>query len=228
MPRAMAADEISSTGTKRNRRLSAENAGAGRSNSKERPWTLPSTPPAPVARPAKGADIASCLSAMEAALEQDGPGFIAFTIMWRRLLALADDAEIARHQAEVVHRYRRVLARRGYSNVLVVSVLERTERHGLHGHLLAQAPRVADHANILDAVERGLARRYGRVPPRTFNRDGWHDGSIRTAAAARGALAYRLKSLPREAEEHGVRRGVGLRPVGCVSVRLSRGRRHVG
>jgi hypothetical protein len=186
----------------------------------------------PVARPGKGASLVECIDAMEAALAADGPGFIVFTIMWRRLLALNDDREIAREQAELVHRLRRVLARRGWRNAIIYSVLERTERHGLHGHVMAQAPCVTEHEEILDTVEAGLRRRFGRLPGRTFNRDGrrrrWQTqplGSIWTERQARGALAYRLKSLPAQAEEYGVRRGVGLRPVECISLKVSRGRR---
>lgn len=189
----------------------------------------------PVARPGEGASLVECLEAMEEALAADGPGFVVFTIMWRRLLALNSDREIAREQAALVHRLRRVLARRGWRNALVFSVLERTERHGLHGHIMAQAPCIAEHEEILDAVEKGLRDRFNRLPGRTFGRDGrrWKGhprprGSIWTERQARGALAYRLKSLPIDAEEHGVRRGVGLRPVECISVKLSRGRRRAG
>lgn len=194
------------------------------------------SPPArlapPVARPGKGASLPDCIAAVEEALAADGPGFIVCTIMWRRLLALNDDREIAREQAELVHRLRRVLARRGWRNAVIFSVLERTERHGLHGHVMAQAPCVTEHEEILDTVEAGLRRRFGRLPGRTFNRDGrrrrWQTqplGSIWTERQARGALAYRLKSLPAQAEEYGVRRGVGLRPVECISLKVSRGRR---
>jgi hypothetical protein len=197
--------------------------------------TRPS-PPArlapPVARPGKGASLPDCIAAVEEALAADGPGFIVCTIMWRRLLALNDDRDIAREQAALVHRLRRVLARRGWRNAVVVSVLERTEKHGLHGHVMAQAPCVAEHEEILDTVEKGLRTRFNRLPGRTFNRDGRRrpgqpqpPGSIWTERQARGALAYRLKSLPAQAEEHGVRRGVGLRPVECISVKVSRGRR---
>jgi hypothetical protein len=193
------------------------------------------SPPArlapPVARPGKGARLPECIAAVEEALAADGPGFIAFTVMWRRLLALADDREIAREQAELVHRLRRVLARRGWRNAIIFSVLERTERHGLHGHVMAQAPCVAEHKELLDTVEAGLRKRFGRLPGRTFNRDGrrrrWQPqplGSIWTRKQALGALRYRLKSLPQQAEEHGVRRGVGLRPVECISLKVSRGR----
>lgn len=189
----------------------------------------------PVARPGKGASLPECIEAMEEALAADGPGFIVFTVMWRRLLALNSDREIAREQAALVHRLRRVLARRGWRNALVFSVLERTERHGLHGHVMAQAPCIAEHEEILDAVERGLRDRFNRLPGRTFGRDGrrWKGharprGSIWTERQVRGALAYRLKSLPLAPVEHGVRRGIGLRPVECISVKLSRGRRRAG
>lgn len=229
------ADEFSPPHASRKRRVSAENAIPRARHSNRTPWTLPSTPPAPVARPGKGAGLQDSLEAMERALEGDGPGFIACTILWRRLLAFASDREIARHQAALVHRYRRVLARRGYPSILVYSVLERSERHGLHGHILAQAPRIEDHVGILDAVEAGLHHRFGRLPHRTFKRDGRRYkgnprplGSIWTAKQARGALRYRLKSLPREAEECGVRRGVGLRPVECIAIKVSRGRSHAG
>lgn len=189
----------------------------------------------PVARPGKGASIVECIQAMEEALAADGPGFIVFTIMWRRLLALNGDREIAREQAALVHRLRRVLGRRGCPQAVIFSVLERTERHGLHGHIMAQAPCVSEHEGILDAVEEGLLKRFGRLPPRAYHRDGrrWRGhprpaGSIWTERQARGALAYRLKSLPQQPEENGVRRGVGLRPVECISVKLSRGRRRAG
>jgi hypothetical protein len=189
----------------------------------------------PVARPGKGASLVECLEAMEEALAADGPGFIAFTVMWRRFLALDDDRAIAREQAALIHRLRRVLARRGCRRALIFSVLERTEKHGPHGHIMAQAPSVEDHEGILDSVEDGLRKRFGRLRPRAFNRDGrrWKGhprprGSIWTERQARGALAYRLKSLPLDAEEHGVRRGIGLRPVECISLKVSRGRCRAG
>lgn len=187
----------------------------------------------PVARPGKGAHLTDCLATLETALARHGPGFIAFTILWRRLMPLAEDREIGREQADLVHRLRRALARRGLQDPVIFSVLERSAQQGIHGHVLAQAPRVQDHAEILNVVEAGLVRRFGPLPPRTFHRDGRRrknqrepPGSIWTWRQAKGALQYRLKSLPREAEEHGVRRGVGLRPVMCISVKVSRGRTH--
>lgn len=185
--------------------------------------TTPAPPP-PVARPGKGASLAECLGALEIALSERGPGFIVCTVLWRRLMPLADDRAIAREQAALVHRLRRVLGRRGQHASVVFSVLERSDRQGLHAHFMASVPCLDDHPGVLDAVEAGLVKKFGELPRRSFNRDGWRRGSINTDRAARGALAYRLKSLPRQPLEHGVHRGVGLRPVECVSVKVSRGR----
>lgn len=211
------ADEISPPSPMPNRRISAGTRRRPRSHSKE---TLPN---APVARPAKGASLAECLAAMDRALDQGSIGFIAFTVMWRRISLDWSDRKIAAEQGRLVHCLRRSIARRGLANALVIPVLERTHRHGLHGHILAQCP-VKDHAAVLDAVETSLQRRYGDLPPRTFNRDGWRRGSITTARAARGALRYRLKSLPFLPIDHDVRRGVGLLPINAITVRCSTGR----
>ncbi|MCX6844947.1 MAG: hypothetical protein NTU84_00015 [Verrucomicrobia bacterium] len=188
----------------------------------------------PVARPGKGAHLTDCLAAMKAALDHaESEGFICFTITWVRLLHNAKDREIAQEQASLIHRLRRVLSRRGHHNSMIFSVLERTAKHGLHGHVIAQASNVDEHEELLDVVEESLIGRYGPLPPHTFNRDGrrWKDqdeplGSIWTADQALGALRYRLKSLPIEPIEHGVRRGKDLRPVKSISIKISRGRNH--
>lgn len=178
----------------------------------------------PVARSGRGASIPESFAVLEASMAARGPGYICFTILWQRVLR-ADQLEmIPREQAALIHRLRRVLARRGHRNVLIFSVLERTAKHGLHGHVLAESPVADEHEEILDAVEEGLIRCYGRLRSRAFRRDGWHRGSIRTAQAALGALRYRLKSLPSEPIEHGVRRGLGLLPVAGISIKASRGR----
>lgn len=188
----------------------------------------------PVARPGKGAHLTDCLAAMKTALDRaENAGFICFTIVWVRLLHKSEDREIAREQASLINRLRRTLSRRGHHNSVIFSVLERTAKHGLHGHVLAQARNIDEHEELLDVVEEGLIARHGPLPARTFNRDGRRlknqkqpRGSIWTADQALGALRYRLKSLPIEPIEHGVRRGKDLRPVKSISIKISRGRNH--
>jgi hypothetical protein len=177
----------------------------------------------PVGRAARGAAIGEVLLRLDAVLATGRTEFVALTVLWRRLIGLADDRVVARHQAALVHRGRRVLARRGVMNPFIYSALERTGRHGLHGHVVIECPKDL-HGEVLDAVEAGLVRRHGPLPARAFQRDGWRRGSITTAAGARGAVLYRMKSLPSEPVELNVRRGVGLRPVEGITVRCSNGR----
>jgi hypothetical protein len=182
-----------------------------------------------VGRAAKGASLGEVLLRLDATLEAGRTGFIAVSILWSRLLGTkGDDRDVARHQAALVHRARRVLARRGVTNPFIFSSLERSplERANLptlHGHVVMECPQGL-HGEVLDAVEDGLVRRHGPLPRRAFWRDGWHRGSITTADSALGAVMYRLKSLPSAPVELGVRRGVGLRPVEGVTVRCSNGR----
>jgi hypothetical protein len=177
----------------------------------------------PVGRAAKGAAIGEVLLRLDAVLATGRTEFVAVTVLWRRLLGLADDRVVARHQAALVHRGRRVLARRGVMNPFIYSALERTDRHGLHGHVVIECPKDL-HGEVLDVMEAGLVRQHGPLPERALQRDGWHRGSIATAAGARGAVMYRMKSLPSEPVELGVRRGVGLRPVEGITVRCTNGR----
>ncbi|RYI26772.1 MAG: hypothetical protein EON48_06365 [Acetobacteraceae bacterium] len=196
-------------------------------------------------RAARGAAIAEVLLQLDDVLAAGRTCFIVFTVLWRRVLDTTDDdRDVARHQAALVHRARRALARRGVHGPFVLSVMEKTKGQGLHGHIVAECPK-AFQRQVLDVVEAGLARRYRKrdgkkplmrrsrslpkairdlLPPRTFNRDGWHKGSVVSAKAAIGAVSYRLKSLPVEPVEHGIRRGCGLRPVEGVTVRCSTGR----
>lgn len=177
----------------------------------------------PVGRAARGAAIGEILLRLDAVLATGRTEFIAVTVLWRRLLGLADDRVVAQHQAALVHRSQRVLARRGVMNPFILSPLERTARHGLHGHLILECPKDR-HGEVLDTIEAGLVRQYGPLPERAFQRDGWRRGSITTAAGARGAVMYRLKSLPSAEVELGVRRGVGLKPVEGITVRCTTGR----
>lgn len=183
---------------------------------------LPAT--APVGRAAKGASIGEVLLRLDAVLDAGRTEFVAVTVLWRRLLDFTDDDQIvAQHQAALVHRSQRVLARRGVMNPFILPVLERTARHGPHSHIVLECPKDL-HGDVLDVLEAGLVRRHGPLPERAFRRDGWRRGSITTAKAARGAVLYRLKSLPTEPVELGVRRGVGLRPVKGITVRCTNGR----
>jgi len=178
----------------------------------------------PVGRAARGAAIGEVLLRLDATLATGRTQFIAVTVLWRRLLDITDDDRIvARHQAALVHRSQRILARRGMMDPFIYSALERTGRHGLHGHVVIECPKDL-HGKVLEAVEAGLVRRHGPLPARAFQRDGWRRGSITTAAGARGAVMYRMKSLPSEPVELGVRRGVGLRPVAGITVRCTNGR----
>jgi hypothetical protein len=186
-----------------------------------------SNPPgtSPVGRAAKGSSIVEVLLELDLLRQAGQDDFVAVTVLWRRILAVTDDDQaVARHQAALVHRLRRVLARRHVPKPLVLSVLENTTLHGTHGHLVAQCPAEL-HDTVLNAMEAGLTRRHGPLPTRAFNRDGWrHDGSIGTQKGVLGAVRYRLKSFPSAPVEHGVRRGVGLKPVEGITVRCSNGR----
>lgn len=239
------ADEFSGGAVGPKARVSAENQDRGPALSNttlSQPARDPGTKP--VGRAAKGAAVAEILLQLDAVLQAGRTCFIAFTVLWRRVLDTTDDdRDVARHQAALVHRLRRVLGRRHVSNAFVFAALEKTAKQGLHGHVVAECPK-AFQRQVLDVVEAGLARRYRKrdgkrvvqrrqsvsktirdlLPPRTFNRDGWHKGSVVSAKAAIGAVSYRLKSLPVASVEHGIRRGCGLRPVEGVTVRCSTGR----
>lgn len=177
----------------------------------------------PVARAAKGAHLSAVLSLLDEVLARGVREFICVTILWMRCVPGASDRLVNREQGRAVHRLRRILARRGVPKAFIIATLESTPKHGTHAHIMAECP-ARHQADVLDAMEDGLNRRYGWLPPRTFIRDGWHRGRIRSANAARGKAKYLLKSLPLQAVEQGVRRGEGLRPVNAISVRCSRGR----
>ncbi len=151
-----------------------------------------------------------------------GQSFIALTLPWRRVLPYASDREIARAQQRLVSRHRERVQKAGLAAPFILSVFESTARMGTHGHLMAGVP--DNPEKWLLAIERQLAREFGDLPPGFPWRDGHHGGRIQTAAAARGACAYRLKSIVADGER-GIRRGRGLRPVSVCPVRLSRGRR---
>jgi hypothetical protein len=151
-----------------------------------------------------------------------GQSFIAVTLAWRRVLPYASDREIARAQQRVVSRHRERVRKAGLARPFILSAFESTAKMGTHGHIMAGVP---DHPEKwLLAIQRQLAREFGDLPPGFPWRDGHHGGRIQTAAAARGAAAYRLKSIVADGER-GIRRGLGLRPVSVPPVRLSRGRR---
>jgi hypothetical protein len=216
------ADEFSAPASRRKPQKTAKNGRRGPRLSNTGPFP-PGT--APISRAAKGATIPEVKQWLAEALAAGQTEFVLMTFLWRRLVGLDDDDRaIARHQAALLHRAQRVLARRGVRNPFVLSVLENTARHGTHGHLVMHCPRALQD-EVLSAVEAGLVRRHGALPPSAFNRDGWrHRGSSNTVKAITGAVDYRLKSIVRGEEECGVRRGVGLRPIEGIAVRCSGGR----
>lgn len=162
--------------------------------------------------------------AMQVAVGCYGPSAITFTVLWRRLMPLASDREIAREQAGLVHRLRRMLGRRDFPNAFVVSSLEHTAKQGLHGHIVAQCPE-AQQDFILSAVEVGLERRFGKLPARAFKRDGWRKGIITTEKQLIGKARYLLKGAITSPLESGVRRGLGLRSVAVTAIKFGSGRR---
>ncbi len=166
-------------------------------------------------------NICEHLDALEKALGA-GSNLICVTLAWRKVLPLADDREIVRAQQGLVNRHRERARRAGLSAPFILSSFESSEKLGLHGHLLMQVPGNPDR--FLAAVERQLIREHGPLPPNFFHRDGRHQGRIKTPAAARGALKYRLKSCVGGDGEFGIRRGVGLRRLGFKFIRISRGR----
>jgi hypothetical protein len=149
--------------------------------------------------------------------------FIVLTLAWRKVLPLADDREIVRAQQRLLNRHRERVRRAGLQKPFLLSVFERSEKLGLHGHLLLQIPENPNR--FIGAVERQLIREHGPLPPNFFNRDGRHQGRIKTQCAARGAFRYRMKSCVGGEAEFGIRRGVGLRRLGFKFIRISRGRR---
>ena len=161
------------------------------------------------------------LTELEFAISQR-QSFIAITLPWRRVLPFASEPAIARAQQRLVSRHRERVRKAGLAKPFILSVFESTARMGTHGHLMAGVP--DNPEKWLLAIERQLAREFGDLPPGFPWRDGRHGGRIQTAAAARGACAYRLKSIVADGER-GIRRGRGLRPVSVCPVRLSRGRR---
>lgn len=167
-------------------------------------------------------NICDSLEAFENALGA-GANFICITLAWRRVLPLADDRQIVRAQQRLANRHREKVRRAGLSQPFILSAFEKSEKLGLHGHLLMQVP--GNHDRFLGAVERQLVRMFGTLPPNFLWFDGRHGGKIQTRAAAIGALKYRLKSCVGGDGEFGIRRGVGLRRLGFKFIRISRGRR---
>ena len=165
--------------------------------------------------------IDEILTDLEIAI-RERQSFIAITLPWRRVLPYATEREIARAQQRLVARHRQRVQKAGLDKPFILSVFESTSRMGYHGHLMAGVP--DNPEKWLLAIERQLAREFGDLPPGFPWRDGRHGGRVLTAAAARGACAYRLKSIVADGER-GIRRGLGLRPVSVPPVRLSRGRR---
>ena len=151
-----------------------------------------------------------------------GQSFIGLTLAWRRVLPYASDREIARAQQRLASRHRERVRKAGLDKPFILSVFESTAKMGMHGHIMAAVP--DNPEKWLLAIERQLAREFGDLPPGFPWRDGRHGGRILTAAAARGAAAYRLKGIVTDGQR-GIRRGLGLRPVSVCPVRLSRGRR---
>ncbi len=149
--------------------------------------------------------------------------FIAVTLAWRKTLPLADDREIVRAQQALVNRHRERAKRAGLSNPFILSVYEKSEKLGQHGHLMLQCP--GNHSRFLGAVERQLIRMFGTLPPNFLWFDGRHGGKIQTRAAAIGAFKYRMKSAVAGEVEFGIRRGVGLRKLDFKTIRISRGRK---
>jgi hypothetical protein len=139
-------------------------------------------------------------------------------------MPLASDREIAREQAALLHRLRRMLARRDFPNAFVISTLENTAKQGLHGHIVAQCPE-AQQTFILSAVEAGLERRFAKLPARAFRRDGWFKGSITTEKQLIGKARYLLKGAITSPLESGVRRGLGLRSVSVPAIKFGSGRK---
>jgi hypothetical protein len=166
-------------------------------------------------------NISDILEQFEKALGASS-SFVCVTLAWRKVLPLADDREIVKAQQALVNRHRERAKRAGLSQPFLLSVFERSEKLGTHGHLLMQVPGNPDR--FLAAVERQLVREHGPLPPNFLNFDGRHHGRIKTPSAARGAFRYRMKSCVGGDGEFGIRRGVGLRRLGFKFIRISRGR----
>jgi hypothetical protein len=166
--------------------------------------------------------ICDSLEAFENALSA-GANFICITLAWRKVLPFAEDRQIIQAQQGLVNRHRERARRAGLQKPLIISVYEKSQKLGLHGHLLLQVP--GNHDRFLAAVERQLIREHGSLPPNFFHRDGRHQGRIKTPAAALGAFRYRMKSCVAGESEFGIRRGVGLRKLDFKTIRVSRGRR---
>lgn len=169
--------------------------------------------------------MADVLTELQGAVGCYGPPAISCTVLWRRLMPLASDREIAREQAGLVHRLRRMLGRREFPNAFVISTLENTTKQGLHGHIVAQCPK-AQQDFILSAIEGGLVRRFGKLPARAFKRDGWFKGCITTEKQLIGKVRYLLKGAITSPLESGVRRGLGLRSVSVPAIKFGSGRQN--
>ena len=166
--------------------------------------------------------ISDILAQFETALGAS-TSFVAVTLAWRKVLPLADDRRIVQAQQRLVNRHRERAKRAGLSQPFILSAFERSEKLGLHGHLLMQVP--GNHDRFLSAVARQLVREHGPLPPNFLNFDGRHHGRIKTPAGALGAVKYRMKSCVTGDGECGIRRGVGLRRLGFKFIRVSRGRK---
>lgn len=189
----------------------------------------PSTPPP--GRIIGGASPDDVLRAYDTAMASGPETGVAFTVSSRRILPLADDAEVARHHGALGSHLRDVIRRCGLPHAFILRSLEKCERFGLHGHFYAQCPAAfMDH--VLDRVESLLVRiNKGRLPPGTFCRGSRHhrfcrqQGRIVSAAQGLGWVKYLLKSAVWFDGEHGIRKGKGLKPVAGIAIHYGCGRR---
>lgn len=199
-----------------------------------KPWNrTPSVMPIPrtvshvvLAPPCRidGDDPAGCMAAYHDAMRRGPAAAIAITILWSRLLPLAEQRAVARAQADLVKYMRDWTRHRGLPHAFIVSTLERDPRMGRHGHFLVQA-HLKDLDDLMDAVERQLRRRYGELPPLTYMRGSrafpynQMHGRITSAAMGLGWLRYCLKGSVQADNDLGINRPPGMLDVEGIAIR---------